>query len=266
MCGGVGGWLPLGDKYARVPCGGGGGCAATGPAPARLSDTAFFVQAQGRVVRWQIRAIVRGSVYRPPHVRPCHRATLPKGVKVVYVLPDTIGWAHEPPMCGGVGGWRPLGEKYARVPCGGGGGSAATGPAPARLSDTAFLVQALMYDDAQWDDAFPQGYLPGGVDLQSVLVDGAEADWGFQVLMDNLPSTHKARWFAGAALNTSEQGMAAALTAARQGHQVVLAERQARVGRKLLSTGNGRCNLTNEYALPDRYHGEEPGRPMLPCT
>lgn len=53
-------------------------------------------------------------------------------------------------------------------------------------------------------------------------------------------------------------GMAAALTAARQGHQVVLAERQARVGRKLLSTGNGRCNLTNEYARPDRYHGEDP--------
>ena len=32
-------------------------------------------------------------------------------------------------------------------------------------------------------------------------------------------------------------GMAAALTAARAGHQVVLAERQARVGRKLLATG-----------------------------
>ena len=47
-------------------------------------------------------------------------------------------------------------------------------------------------------------------------------------------------------------GMAAALTAARAGHQVVLAERQARVGRKLLATGNGRCNLTNENALPDR--------------
>ncbi len=29
---------------------------------------------------------------------------------------------------------------------------------------------------------------------------------------------------------------------------MVLAERQGRVGRKLLSTGNGRCNLTNEYA------------------
>ena len=53
-------------------------------------------------------------------------------------------------------------------------------------------------------------------------------------------------------------GMAAALTAARAGHQVVLAERQARVGRKLLATGNGRCNLTNENARPDRYHGEDP--------
>ena len=34
---------------------------------------------------------------------------------------------------------------------------------------------------------------------------------GFQVLMDNLPSTHKARWFAGAALNTLEQGMASVM-------------------------------------------------------
>ena len=35
---------------------------------------------------------------------------------------------------------------------------------------------------------------------------------GFQILMDNLPSTHKARWFAGAALNTSEQGMASVMS------------------------------------------------------
>ena len=35
---------------------------------------------------------------------------------------------------------------------------------------------------------------------------------GFQVLMDNLPSAHKARWFAGAALNTSEQGMASVMS------------------------------------------------------
>ena len=35
---------------------------------------------------------------------------------------------------------------------------------------------------------------------------------GFQILMDNLPSTHKARRFAGAALNTSEQGMTSVMS------------------------------------------------------
>ncbi|MDO5324341.1 MAG: hypothetical protein Q4G06_09995 [Clostridia bacterium] len=39
---------------------------------------------------------------------------------------------------------------------------------------------ALMYDGEQWAEAFPAGYLPGGIDLQGVWVDGAEADWGFQ--------------------------------------------------------------------------------------
>ena len=34
----------------------------------------------------------------------------------------------------------------------------------------------------------------------------------FQVLMGRLPSEHKARWFAGAALNTSEQAMASVLS------------------------------------------------------
>ena len=43
---------------------------------------------------------------------------------------------------------------------------------------------------------------------------GQNKKTGFQVLMDNLPSTHKARWFAGAALNTSEQGMASVMSTA----------------------------------------------------
>ena len=41
---------------------------------------------------------------------------------------------------------------------------------------------------------------------------GQSKKTGFQLLMDNLPSTHKARWFAGAALNTSEQGMASVMS------------------------------------------------------
>ena len=54
-------------------------------------------------------------------------------------------------------------------------------------------------------------------------------------------------------------GMVAALTAAEiPGRRVVLLERQQRVGRKLLATGNGRCNLTNTGAAPENYHGENP--------
>ncbi len=48
-------------------------------------------------------------------------------------------------------------------------------------------------------------------------------------------------------------GMMAALTAAEGGHHVLLLERQSRVGRKLMATGNGRCNLTNHHAMPDQY-------------
>ena len=50
-------------------------------------------------------------------------------------------------------------------------------------------------------------------------------------------------------------GLAAACALAGAGKKVLLAEKQSRVGRKLLSTGNGRCNLTNLRAVPQNYHG-----------
>ena len=53
-------------------------------------------------------------------------------------------------------------------------------------------------------------------------------------------------------------GMAAALAAAENSDvQVVLFERQARVGKKLLATGNGRCNLSNLHAAEVGYHGDD---------
>ncbi len=53
-------------------------------------------------------------------------------------------------------------------------------------------------------------------------------------------------------------GLMAALTASeRPENRVVLLERQARVGRKLLATGNGRCNLTNRKLSLENYHGED---------
>ena len=55
-------------------------------------------------------------------------------------------------------------------------------------------------------------------------------------------------------------GMAAAIAASEnQNAQVIVLERQARVGRKLLATGNGRCNLTNMNATAQAYHGDDPG-------
>ena len=53
-------------------------------------------------------------------------------------------------------------------------------------------------------------------------------------------------------------GMAAALAASeKENVQVILLERQARVGRKLAATGNGRCNLSNLHANEGGYHGED---------
>ncbi len=58
-------------------------------------------------------------------------------------------------------------------------------------------------------------------------------------------------------IGAGASGMAAALEAAKDlDTQVLLLERQARVGRKLQATGNGRCNLSNLHADEKGYHGE----------
>jgi len=49
-------------------------------------------------------------------------------------------------------------------------------------------------------------------------------------------------------------GLMAAIAAAQAGARVTVLERGDRVGRKLLATGNGRCNLTNLHARPCHYH------------
>ena len=53
-------------------------------------------------------------------------------------------------------------------------------------------------------------------------------------------------------------GLMAAIAAARAGASVCLLERQDRVGRKLLATGNGRCNLSHENVADTNYHGRNP--------
>lgn len=51
-------------------------------------------------------------------------------------------------------------------------------------------------------------------------------------------------------------GMAAAIWAARSGAEVTILEHMDRVGKKILSTGNGKCNLTNQNLSSDYFHSE----------
>ncbi|WP_031515114.1 NAD(P)/FAD-dependent oxidoreductase [Desulfofalx alkaliphila] len=54
-------------------------------------------------------------------------------------------------------------------------------------------------------------------------------------------------------------GLMAALAAANNGAQVKVLERMNRVGKKILATGNGRCNFTNISSNIERYyHGKNP--------
>ncbi|TFH42715.1 MAG: NAD(P)/FAD-dependent oxidoreductase, partial [Chrysiogenales bacterium] len=45
---------------------------------------------------------------------------------------------------------------------------------------------------------------------------------------------------------------------AGKGREVVLFEKQKKIGRKVLVTGNGRCNIANRNVSADHYHGNNP--------
>ncbi len=53
-------------------------------------------------------------------------------------------------------------------------------------------------------------------------------------------------------------GMIAAIFAARNGNFVTIFEKNISLGKKLLLTGNGRCNITNINLSIKNYHGENP--------
>ena len=61
-----------------------------------------------------------------------------------------------------------------------------------------------------------------------------------------------------AVIGGGASGYTAAIGLARRmgkGSTVIL-ERQQKTGRKLLSTGNGRCNISNENVSTEHYHGD----------
>ncbi len=64
--------------------------------------------------------------------------------------------------------------------------------------------------------------------------------------------------FAVAVIGGGAAGLMAAITAARMGVSVVILEQKEKTGKKILSTGNGKCNYTNERQGISYYRGENP--------
>ncbi len=52
-------------------------------------------------------------------------------------------------------------------------------------------------------------------------------------------------------------GLMSAIAAKNDNTEVVIFEKEKRVGRKILATGNGRCNMTNTGACEKDYHSED---------
>ena len=56
-------------------------------------------------------------------------------------------------------------------------------------------------------------------------------------------------------IGAGASGLAAAVSAAKN-KKLALVEGSKKLGKKLLATGNGRCNITNENLSLDKYHGD----------
>lgn len=58
-------------------------------------------------------------------------------------------------------------------------------------------------------------------------------------------------------IGAGASGMVAAITAARKGQKVCILEKLDKAGKKLLATGNGKCNFTNEFMTADCFGADE---------
>ena len=61
-----------------------------------------------------------------------------------------------------------------------------------------------------------------------------------------------------AIIGAGASGLVAAIVAARRGVKVRVYEKNNKIGKKILATGNGRCNVTNQNIELFHYHGTNP--------
>ena len=59
-------------------------------------------------------------------------------------------------------------------------------------------------------------------------------------------------------IGAGASGLVSAIVAGRRGKKVLLLEKNKKVGKKLLATGNGKCNITNQRPTLDRYYSNNP--------
>ncbi len=59
-------------------------------------------------------------------------------------------------------------------------------------------------------------------------------------------------------IGAGASGLVAAIEAARAKKKVIILEKNAKVGKKLLATGNGRCNITNQRPTAEHYYSQNP--------
>lgn len=53
-------------------------------------------------------------------------------------------------------------------------------------------------------------------------------------------------------------GLIAAISAAKRGREVTILEQNSKIGKKILVSGNGKCNIGNKHISPSRFHSQNP--------
>ena len=59
-------------------------------------------------------------------------------------------------------------------------------------------------------------------------------------------------------IGAGASGLVSAIVSARRGKKVLIVEKNNKVGKKLLATGNGKCNITNQRPTLDRFYSDNP--------
>lgn len=60
-------------------------------------------------------------------------------------------------------------------------------------------------------------------------------------------------------IGAGASGLIASIIAARSGIQITLLEQNSKIGKKILVSGNGKCNIDNKYINLNRFYSQNPG-------